>query len=81
MVFIGASACAAMETNQAPSWLRYTEDQEDAREDWGPVEPGVVRPHHGCTRTPISSPWFEFRLGSFACLGILVMLVSDYDLT
>ena len=40
VAYIGARASTTMETNHAPSWLRYTEDQEDAREDWGPAKPG-----------------------------------------
>ena len=45
VVYIGVQASTTMETNQALPWLRYTEDQEDAREDWELAEPGVVRPH------------------------------------
>ena len=65
--YIGARASTTMEINQAPPLLRYTEDQEDAREDWGPAEPGVVQPHHGCACTPISSPWFEIS-SRFICM-------------
>ena len=59
------------ETNQAPPWLRYTEDLEDAREDWEPMEPGVVPPG--------APPGLGFCLGAHAYVGILVMLVLDYD--
>ena len=67
VAYIGARVSTTMETNQAPPWLRYTEDQEDAREDWGPVEPGAVEPHHGCARTPSSSSQFEIS-SRFICM-------------
>ena len=68
-----------METNQAPSWLRYIKDQEDAREDWELTEPGVVRPHHGCA-TPLGAPLgLGFHPGAYAYVWILVMLVFGFD--
>ena len=67
VVYIGVQASTTMETNQALPWLRYIEDREDAREDWEPAEPGVVRPHHGSAHTPSSSPWPDFS-SRFTCM-------------
>jgi hypothetical protein len=59
VAYIGAQASTTIEMNQAPPWLRYTKDQEDACKDWGPAELGVVQPHHGCTHAPRCSSWPE----------------------
>jgi len=79
VAYIGARASTTMETNQAPPWLRYTEDRENAQEDWELAEPGVVRPHHGCARTLGAPPSLGFCLGAHAYVWILEMLVLGFD--
>jgi hypothetical protein len=59
--------------------MRYTNDQEDACKDWGLVEPGMVRPHHGCAHTLGAPVGLGFHPGTFACMEILVMLASDFN--
>ena len=79
--YIGARASTAMEINQAPPLLRYTEDQEDTQEDWGQRSQGWCDRTMGVPTHPAPPLGSRFHLGSFACMAILVMLVSDYDST
>jgi hypothetical protein len=75
---MAAWASTAKETNQAPPWMRYIEDQRDAHEDWG------QRSHEWCGRTmgaPLGAPsgWNIVQMHVHVCIS--VMLVSGHDST